>query len=148
MTCAAPRPNAVEQQVHVRHILMKTNELADDATVQQKLMALRERIQRGEDFAVLAQTNSEDPGSASEGGDLGWTGPGAFDPEFEKVIDGLKDGEISEPFKTQFGWHIVQVLGRRDFDNTDGAAAPARVRCDPRQQGGRGDRAVAAAPAR
>ena len=109
---------SVERQVHVRHILMKTNELADDATVRSKLMALRDRIQRGDDFAVLAQTNSEDPGSASEGGDLGWTGPGAFDPQFEKVIDGLKDGEISEPFKTQFGWHIAQVLGRRDFDNS------------------------------
>jgi peptidyl-prolyl cis-trans isomerase SurA len=108
----------VERQVHVRHILMKTNELADDATVRGKLIGLRDRVERGDDFAVLAQTNSEDPGSASEGGDLGWTGPGAFDPEFEKVINGLKDGEISEPFKTQFGWHIAQVLGRRDFDNS------------------------------
>src|SRR6202042_3973389 len=60
-----------------------------------------------------------DPGSAAEGGDLGWTGPGTFVPEFEQVVEGLKDKEISEPFKTAFGWHIVQLLGKREFDNTD-----------------------------
>ena len=109
----------VENQVHVRHILMKTNELADDATVRGKLAALRERILKGEEFAGLAQTASEDPGSAAEGGDLGWTGPGAFAPEFEQAIAGLKDNEISEPFKTQFGWHIAQMLGHRRFDNVD-----------------------------
>jgi peptidyl-prolyl cis-trans isomerase SurA len=110
---------SIESQVHARHILMKTTELADDATVKQKLSALRDRIQRGEDFAGLAQTNSEDPGSASQGGDLGWNGPGAFAPEFERQLGLLKDGEISEPFKTAFGWHIVQMLGHREFDNTD-----------------------------
>ena len=108
----------VEDQVHVRHILMKTNELADDATVKQKLTKLRERILAGEDFSGLAQTVSEDPGSAVDGGDLGWSGPGTFTPEFEKAINSLKDNEISEPFKTQFGWHIAQVLGHRRFDNT------------------------------
>jgi peptidyl-prolyl cis-trans isomerase SurA len=113
---AAP---SVEDQVHVRHILMKTNELADDATVRQKLGALRDRVLRGEDFAALAQTNSEDPGSAAEGGDLGWSGPGAFAPEFETVIASLKDQDISPPFQTQFGWHIVQMLGHRRFDNGD-----------------------------
>ncbi len=110
---------AVEDQVHARHILMKTTELADDATVKQKLTALRERILKGEDFAGLAQTVSEDPGSAVDGGDLGWTGPGAFVPEFEQQLQRLKDGEISEPFKTQYGWHIVQMLGHRRYDNTD-----------------------------
>jgi peptidyl-prolyl cis-trans isomerase SurA len=109
----------VIDQVHVRHILMKTNELADDATVKQKLTALRERILKGEDFAGLAQTVSEDPGSAAEGGDLGWTGPDAFVPDFEKTVAGLKDGEISEPIHTQYGWHIIQLLGRRRYDNTD-----------------------------
>src|ERR1700719_2886580 len=93
---------AVEDQVHVRHILMKTNELADDATVQQKLNALRDRILTGEDFSGLAQTVSQDRGSAVDGGDLGWAGPGTFAPEFERVIGGLKDDEISEPFKTQY----------------------------------------------
>src|SRR5262249_11962412 len=94
---------SVEAQVHARHILMKTTDLADDATVKQKLNVLRERALRGEDFAGLAQTNSEDPGSAAEGGDLGWTGPGSFVPEFESILGSLKDGDISEPFKTQYG---------------------------------------------
>ena len=109
---------SVERQVHVRHILIKTTELADDATVRGKLTGLRDRILRGEDFTGLADTNSEDPGSAAQGGDLGWSAPEEFAPEFAKVVGGLKDGEISEPFKTQFGWHIAQVLGRRDFDNS------------------------------
>lgn len=110
---------AIENQIHARHILMKTTELADDATVKQKLNTLRERILKGEDFAGLAQTNSEDPGSAAQGGDLGWTGPGSFVPEFERQLSTLTDGEISEPFKTQYGWHIVQMLGHRQFDATD-----------------------------
>ena len=110
---------AIENQVHIRHILMKTNELNDDALVRQKLETIRERIMKGEDFAGLAQTTSEDPGSQSQGGDLGWTGPGTFVPEFEAAISGLKDGEISEPFHTQYGWHIAQLLGRREYDQTD-----------------------------
>ena len=109
----------IVEQTHARHILMKPNELQDDATVRQKLSALRERIQKGEDFAGLAQISSEDPGSASEGGDLGWTNPGSFVPEFEQELGKLKENEISEPFRTQYGWHIAQVLGRRQFDNTD-----------------------------
>jgi peptidyl-prolyl cis-trans isomerase SurA len=87
--------------------------------VRQKLTDLRTRIVKGEDFAGLAKISSEDPGSASDGGDLGWTGPGTFVPEFEQSIAALKEKEISEPFKTPFGWHIVQLLGRREFDNTD-----------------------------
>ena len=111
--------NAVEDQVHVRHILMKTNELADDATVRGKLVALRERILKGEDFSAIAQVTSQDPGSAADGGDLGWSGPGTFAPEFEQAIAPLKDNEISEPFRTQYGWHIAQMLGHRRFDNSD-----------------------------
>jgi peptidyl-prolyl cis-trans isomerase SurA len=98
---------------------MKTNELNDDAVVRQKLEAIRQRILKGEDFAGLAQTSSEDPGSQSQGGDLGWTGPGTFVPEFEAAISGLKENEISEPFHTQYGWHIVQLLGKREYDTTD-----------------------------
>jgi peptidyl-prolyl cis-trans isomerase SurA len=106
-------------QIHVRHILMKTNELDDDETVRQKLAKLRERIEKGEDFAGIAATASEDPGSAPDGGDLGWTGPGTFVPEFDKAVASLKDNEISEPFKTRYGWHIVQLLGNRTYDSTD-----------------------------
>jgi peptidyl-prolyl cis-trans isomerase SurA len=111
--------NVVIDQVHVRHIMMRTNELQDDALVKQKLEQLRTRILKGEDFGGLAQTSSQDPGSATDGGDLGWTAPGTFDPEFEKVVEGLQINEISEPFKTQYGWHIVQLLGRRKVDSTD-----------------------------
>jgi peptidyl-prolyl cis-trans isomerase SurA len=106
-------------QIHVRHILMKTNELDDDETVRQKLSKLRERILKGEDFAGLASTNSADPGSAPDGGDLGWSGPGTFVPEFDKAIADLKVNEISEPFKSRYGWHIVQMLGTRTYDSTD-----------------------------
>jgi len=109
----------IVDQVHARHILMKPNALQDDATVRQKLAQIRERIQKGEDFAGLAATSSEDPGSASEGGDLGWTNPGTFVPEFERALQGLGENEISEPFRTQFGWHIVQLLGRRQIDNSE-----------------------------
>ena len=110
---------AIVQQVHARHILIKPNELQDDATVEQRLEAVRARIEKGEDFAGLASTLSEDPGSATEGGDLGWTNPGTFVPEFDKAIADLKEKEISEPFKTRYGWHIVQMLGTRTYDSTD-----------------------------
>jgi len=106
-------------QIHVRHILMKTNELDDDETVRQKLSKLRDRILKGENFAGLASTNSADPGSAPDGGDLGWSGPGTFVPEFDKAIADLKVNEISEPFKSRYGWHIVQMLGTRTYDSTD-----------------------------
>jgi peptidyl-prolyl cis-trans isomerase SurA len=107
------------EQIHARHILMRPNEVQDDATTRQRLEAIRTRILAGEDFAALASVTSEDPGSASRGGDLGWEAPGTFDPEFENVLSGLKDNEISEPFRTQFGWHIVQLLGRRTHDQSD-----------------------------
>jgi peptidyl-prolyl cis-trans isomerase SurA len=109
----------IVNQVHARHILMRTNELQDDATVRQKLSDIRARILKGEDFAAVASVTSEDPGSAAEGGDLGWTGPGTFVPEFEKTLSSLTENQISEPFRTQYGWHIIQLLGRRQFDSTD-----------------------------
>jgi peptidyl-prolyl cis-trans isomerase SurA len=106
-------------QIHVRHILLKPNELDDDETVRQKLSKLRDRILKGEDFAGIASTTSADPGSAPDGGDLGWSGPGTFVPEFDKAIADLQVKEISEPFKTRYGWHIVQMLGTRTYDSTD-----------------------------
>jgi peptidyl-prolyl cis-trans isomerase SurA len=109
----------VVEQTRARHILLKPTEIQDDATVVQRLEAIRARVLKGEDFAGIAKTTSEDPGSAAEGGDLGWSNPGSFVPEFEQVIASLKDEEISRPFRTQFGWHLVQLLGRRQFDNTD-----------------------------
>ena len=108
----------VVEQVHVRHILMRTNELQDDATVKQKLENLRKRIVAGEDFAALAQVSSQDAGSAADGGDLDWSTADTFEPDFTKVVADLQVNEISEPFHTQYGWHIVQLLGRRKFDDT------------------------------
>ncbi len=108
----------IVNQVHLRHILLKPNELDDDQTVRQKLLKIRQRILNGEDFAGIASTTSEDPGSAPDGGDLGWTSPGAFVPEFDKAIADLKINEISQPFKTRYGWHIVQLLGKRTYDST------------------------------
>ena len=109
----------IVNQVHARHILLKPNELQDDATVEQKLVAIRDRIvNKGENFTAVASVVSEDPGSSAEGGDLGWAGPGTFVPEFEKQLALLQPDEISQPFRTQFGWHIIQLLGRRQFDTT------------------------------
>jgi peptidyl-prolyl cis-trans isomerase SurA len=110
------------QQYHLRHILMSINEVMDDATVEQKLASLRGKILAGEDFAVVAKANSADPGSAIQGGDLGWSSTDIFVPEFTKVVEGLKENEISQPFRSRYGWHIVQLLGKRDFDNSSNAA--------------------------
>ena len=111
---------SVVAQVHARHILLRTNELEDDQTVQQKLADIRKRIiEDGEDFAAIASVASQDPGSAADGGDLGWAGPGTFVPEFEQQLDQLTENQVSEPFQTAFGWHIIQLLGRRMHDITD-----------------------------
>ncbi len=106
-------------QVFVRHILITPNEIIDDQTAEQQLRDAYGRIQAGEDFGELAKLLSDDPGSANEGGELGWAGPGTFVPTFEAVVDGLELGELSEPFRSQFGWHIAQLLERRVYDNTE-----------------------------
>ena len=115
---ASTGPMLVEQ-IHARHILLRPNEVQDDATTRQRLTAFRDRILAGEDFGALASVTSEDPGSASRGGDLGWSSPGTFDPEFETVLASLEPDQISEPFRTQFGWHIIQLLGKRTFDQSE-----------------------------
>lgn len=106
-------------QVHARHILVTPNEIIDDETAKQQLEDAHERIEGGEDFGAVAKLLSDDPGSANIGGDLGWAGPGTFVPEFDAVVADLEIGELSEPFRTQFGWHIVEVLERRVYDNTE-----------------------------
>jgi peptidyl-prolyl cis-trans isomerase SurA len=111
------------KQMHLRHILLKPTEVEDDATVEQRLARWREQILAGkEEFQVFAKTYSQDPGSAINGGDLGWEEASTFVPEFAAQAEKLKEGEISPPFRTPFGWHIVQLLGKRDFDNTAEAA--------------------------
>ncbi|MCX7058348.1 MAG: peptidylprolyl isomerase, partial [Proteobacteria bacterium] len=107
----------IVEQLHARHILIKTNELQDDETVRGRLQTIRDRIAKGtDDFAAIAKAISEDPGSGAEGGDLGWTTPGTFVPEFEATLQKLTENEISQPFRTQYGWHVAQALGRRSQD--------------------------------
>lgn len=97
---------------HTRHILIKTSPLLNNKQAEMRLNEIRADILRGGNFAELAKKYSQDPGSAYKGGDLGWTLPGVFDPTFEAQIKKLAINQISLPFQTQFGWHIVQVLGR------------------------------------
>jgi len=112
-------------QTHARHILIRTNELVDDAEARARLEQLRLRLEGGDPFEDLARGHSEDPASAAEGGDLGWLDPGDVVPEFQEAMDALAPGEISEPVKTQFGWHLIQVLERRERDDTERARRAA-----------------------
>jgi peptidyl-prolyl cis-trans isomerase SurA len=109
----------VINQTHARHILIKTSALVDDEQAQSRLRNLKIRIRNGEDFAELAKANSDDAASAFDGGDLGWTSPGDLAPVFEETMNKLPIGKISEPFKTDYGWHLVEVLGRRQYDSTE-----------------------------
>ncbi len=106
-------------QSKARHILISTNEVVSDHDARTRLEQLRERIIDGDDFGALAQSHSDDTGSAINGGDLGWVSPGAMVPIFEQQMDELALQEVSQPFRTQFGWHIVQLLDRRDYDSTE-----------------------------
>ncbi|CAE6692060.1 peptidylprolyl isomerase [Candidatus Nitrotoga fabula] len=105
----------VISQAHVRHILIKTSELVPEAEAKSRLMAVKERIGKGADFAKEAKLHSED-GSAMQGGDLGWISPGETVPEFEKAMNELEPGQISDLVQSTFGWHLIQVLERRDTD--------------------------------
>ncbi len=105
----------IVQQTHARHILMKTNELVSESEARNRLLALKERLENKADFAALARAHSEDA-SATKGGDLGWLSPGDTVPEFERAMNALKPGEVSAPVQTPFGWHLIQVLERRNED--------------------------------
>lgn len=100
------------EQTRARHILIKTSELVSEAEARRRLVALKERIAHGADFAELARLHSNDL-SAAKGGDLGWLNPGATVPEFERAMNSLKPGEVGEPVQSPFGWHLIQVLERR-----------------------------------
>lgn len=103
-------------QTRVRHILLKPSEIQSLEEARTKLALLRERVENGEDFAALARTHSEDPGSAANGGDLGWINPGQLVPDFEKAMNALKPAGLSQPVRTPFGYHLIQVLERRVHD--------------------------------
>jgi peptidyl-prolyl cis-trans isomerase SurA len=102
----------------VRHILIKTNELVDDNEARNRLLALKERISNGDDFGALARSHSDDKGSALKGGSLDWVSPGDLVKPFEEAMETLAINEVSKPVQTQFGWHLIQVLGRENKDNS------------------------------
>jgi peptidyl-prolyl cis-trans isomerase SurA len=105
-------------QAKVRHILLRTKDTLTEDEARERLARLRERIASGADFAELAKVHSEDP-SSTKGGDLGWISPGDTVPEFERTVNSLRDGEVSRPVQTPFGWHLVQVLERRSEAMSD-----------------------------
>ena len=103
-------------QTKVRHILIQTNEVRDDAQAEELIQQLYERLQAGEDFAALAREFSDDPGSGASGGDLGWVNPGDMVPAFDATMENTATNEISAPFKSRFGWHILEIQGRKKTD--------------------------------
>lgn len=109
--------NHIVSSTKVRHILIKTNELIDDAEAKKRILALKARIADGDDFATLARAHSDDRGSALKGGELGWVEPGSLVKPFEDAMSQLSINQISEPIQSQFGWHLIQVLDRKDKDN-------------------------------
>lgn len=117
-TRGSGQPQLVEQ-TKARHILIKTSEIVDDQAAEQKLAEIRQQLLDGGDFTKMAREHSEDIGSMLQGGDLGWSSPGQMVPAFEAAMAETEVGEISEPFKSRFGWHILQVEERREKDMSD-----------------------------
>lgn len=109
----------MEDQVRARHILLTPNAIMDDDAVQQRLIGIRAQILSGDEFGPIARAVSEDAVSAADGGDLGWIGPGTVVPEFEEQLAALEPGELGEPFRSRYGWHLVEVVDRRSHDMTD-----------------------------
>ena len=105
-------------QTSARHILIRPTELQSSDDARRKLEQLKQRIAAGDDFADMARSHSEESATAVNGGSVGWVSPGDLVPAFEEVMSQLKISQVSAPFQTQFGWHIVQVLERRDYDNS------------------------------
>lgn len=103
-------------QTKTRHILLQNNELRDEERGRLEIEAIYQQALAGADFAQLAKQHSDDPGSGAKGGDLGWVNPGVMVPEFEQVMGKTQEDGISSPFKSQFGWHILTVEGRRQTD--------------------------------
>ncbi|WP_217477348.1 peptidylprolyl isomerase [Stutzerimonas stutzeri] len=111
--------NQVREEVHVRHILIKPSQIRSEEESRRLVQRLRDRILAGESFAELAKNFSEDPGSALNGGDLNWIDPNSLVPEFREVMANTPNGQLSEVFKTPYGWHILEVLGRRATDASE-----------------------------
>lgn len=120
--------NEVVEQSLVRHILVKPSEIRSEAETEALIKQIHDRIAAGEDFAALARLYSEDPGSALAGGDLGWAEPEKFAQEFADVLRETPTGKLSEPFKTKFGWHVLQVMDRRQHDMSEDARRNLAIR--------------------
>lgn len=105
-----------EDQTLVRHILVQPSEIRSENQTKDLISEIHEKLNQGQDFKQLARQYSEDPGSKMEGGELGWSSPGTFDPAFEKVMNEAEVGQVSQPFQSSFGWHILEVLDRRNED--------------------------------
>jgi peptidyl-prolyl cis-trans isomerase SurA len=111
----------MRDEVHVRHILIKPSEIRSEEETRRLAEKLYDRIENGEDFGELAKSFSEDPGSALNGGDLNWVDPNSLVPEFREVMAQTPQGVLSKPFKTAYGWHVLEVIGRRATDATSQA---------------------------
>lgn len=112
-------PRQMVTETKTRHILLQANAIRDEEATRKQAQDLADRLADGADFEKLAKELSDDPGSKNSGGDLGWQPPGVFAPEFQIRIDQLQPGERSAPFRTQFGWHVAEVLDRRTRDKTE-----------------------------
>jgi peptidyl-prolyl cis-trans isomerase SurA len=109
----------VRDEVNVRHILIKPSEIRSEAETKRLVERLYQRILAGEDFSELAKSYSEDPGSALNGGTLSWIDPSVLVPEFREVMNNTPAGELSKPFKSPYGWHVLEVMGRRATDSSE-----------------------------
>ncbi len=122
------------EQTLLRHILVQPNEIIDDATAQQRLNEARDKILAGEDFGEHAKLLSDDPGSANLGGEMGWSDTSGFVPEFAEVANTAEIGVVTEPFRSRYGWHILEVMDRRIYDNTEEVK---EANCDNRIRAGK-----------
>lgn len=107
------------KEVKAQHILLKLNEIRDNERAQKEIQRLETRLQAGDDFAELARAESDDMSTATQGGDLGWVVPRRYNPDFARQLQQLSVNEISQPFKTDDGWHIIKVLERRERDKSE-----------------------------
>jgi len=108
--------NRLVKQTEARHVLIAPNEIRTEDQARRLAQEVHERISGGEDFNIVARQLSDDTQSVVAGGDLGWVSDGGMPPEFEEVVRDLEIGELSEPFRTSFGWHVAEVTGRREQD--------------------------------
>ena len=112
------RGNTVKfmDQTLARHILVQPSEIRTENQAEELINTIYERLTSGEDFKQLARQYSEDPGTKMDGGELGWSNPGDYDPAFEQTLNATKIGELSKPVKSSFGWHVIEVMDRRNED--------------------------------